>query len=200
MLDLGLGEWQRRSDIEQPRDDALDVAIDRRCFFAKRNRGDGSGSVRTNTRQRVECGFVRRKRAVVIANDRVGAFFQVPRARVVPKPRPHLQDRLFLCRGQVANRWPAGDEFFEIRNDGFDRRLLQHDFRQPDTIGIGFFARAIAPRQIAPFRVVPGQQRADRVRPCRTERQLLLCCGAHLPPINLQRGTSESLTHASPLA
>ena len=53
---------------------------------------------------------------------------------------------------------PALQETGIIGRDGLDRGLLQHDFGEPDPVGIGAVAGRRAPRQLAAMAVVPGQQ------------------------------------------
>ena len=85
-----------------------------------------------------------------------------------------LQNLFQLGGGECRDRRPARHELLEIRNDSFHCRLLQHDFRQPDAIGIGLLARTIAPGQIAALGFVPREQRANGQRPRGPQRQLLL--------------------------
>ena len=101
------------------------------------------------------------------------AFVQVARAAVVAKPRPGGEHVVERRRGQRLDGRPAGKEAQVEGDDGFDRRLLQHDLAEPDAVGVGALARRHAPGQVAALLVVPGEQRVDRVGTGRPKRQLL---------------------------
>ena len=87
-----------------------------------------------------------------------GRAMQIASAGVVPEPRPCCEHCLLPSARERLDRRPAADEFAEISRDRGDRRLLQHDFGQPDTVGIGAFAGGRAPWQHAPVPVVPCKQ------------------------------------------
>ena len=64
-----------------------------------------------------------------------------------------------IGRGQILHCRPAGKKIAKVRTDGRDRRLLQHDLAEPDSVGIGRLARRRAPGQNAAMAIVPGEQR-----------------------------------------
>jgi hypothetical protein len=83
---------------------------------------------------------------------------EVARARVVAEAGPGRHHVLDRCRRQRRHRRPAREEVAVIGLHRDDRRLLQHDLRQPDMVGIGALPRQGAPRQNSAVTVVPGQQ------------------------------------------
>ena len=105
--------------------------------------------------------------------DGDGALVQVARAAVVAEPGPGGEHVVERRRGERLDGRPAGEEAQVEGDDGFDRRLLQHDLAEPDAVGIGALARRHAPGQVAALLVVPGEQRVDGVGTGRPERQLL---------------------------
>ena len=75
--------------------------------------------------------------------------------------------------GERRHRRPFSRNLLEIRFHRLDRRLLQHDFRQPDMVRIGPDAcgksrRRNAPGQVAMVGVVPAEQAGRRCRPVRS--------------------------------
>ncbi|MNC94744.1 hypothetical protein D3C83_116770 [compost metagenome] len=64
---------------------------------------------------------------------------QIAGPRVISQSAPQGQDLVFVRGSQAGNAGKAVDEPQEIGNHRRDLRLLQHDFRQPDAIGIGAF-------------------------------------------------------------
>ena len=169
----GFAAGQRLAHGEQARDHALDVAVDRRCGLAKCDRGDGRRGVGADARQLLQLGDGRRKLAAQILGNRDGALVQVAGAAVVAEPRPGGEHVVERRRGQRLDGRPAGEEAQIEGDDGFDRRLLQHDLAEPDAVGVGALARRHAPRQVTALLVIPSEQRVDRVRAGRPERQLL---------------------------
>jgi hypothetical protein len=90
---------------------------------------------------------------------------QIARARIIAEPGPHPQHVVERGSPERLDVGPARQKFLEIRPDGFDAGLLQHDFRQPDSIGIGRFACRRPPRQLAAVAVVPFEQQRGAI-PC----------------------------------
>ena len=78
----------------------------------------------------------------MLARHSDGAFVQIAGASVVAQPRPLLQHMIERRGGQRLHGRPALEEPLEIGRHRRHRGLLQHDFRQPDAIGIGGFALA----------------------------------------------------------
>ena len=84
-----------------------------------------------------------------------GAVLVVGSLYVAAAAREHLLG----VAGEGLHIRPMLKEAAEIGADSGDRRLLQHDFRQPDGIRVGRHAARRAPREIAGVAVVPGEER-----------------------------------------
>ena len=104
-------------------------------------------------------------------NHHPRAFAEIARPRIIAKPGPGLHEIVGIGPTQLFNRRPERKKTGEIGFDRFDRRLLQHHFRQPDMVGVGPDA-CLAPRwwhapwQVAMVGVIPVQQARGDL-PCR---------------------------------
>jgi hypothetical protein len=78
----------------------------------------------------------------------------IPSSLVIPQTFPGFQDGLKRCPGKGANVWIFPQPIFIVRDDGVDRRLLEHDFRNPDFVGI----LRPPPWQVAFSGGVPGEK------------------------------------------
>ena len=143
----------------EPRDDPLDIAVDRRGRPIEGDRGDRRRGVVADPGQRAQRRRVVGKLAAVPLDDGAGAGVQVAGAGVIAEPLPELQHLVERGRGERANIGPARHESVEIGADSRDRRLLQHDLAEPDAVGVGRLPARRAPRQVAAVAVVPGEQR-----------------------------------------
>ena len=79
---------------------------------------------------------------------------QVASPAVVTEPFPRPQDLLFVGGRQVAERRKRLQETFEARDDRGHRRLLEHDFADPYSIGIAIRS----PGKIASMAIEPVQE------------------------------------------
>ena len=61
---------------------------------------------------------------------------QVARAAVIAQAFPKLEYFLFFRRGQRRNRGESGEEPPEVRHDGGDLGLLEHDLANPNGVGV----------------------------------------------------------------
>ena len=158
--DLGLGFRQRRFDVEEARHHAFDIAVDDCRRLAEGDGGDRGGRVGADAGEPLKPFCFLGKFSSVFGGYGAGAGMHVARAGIVAEPRPGLH-HLFLrrCR-QRLDRRPALQKARKIRPDGCHRRLLQHDFRQPDAVGIGALTLARTPGQHPRMGIVPGQQLA----------------------------------------
>ena len=177
LADARLRRRQRFFNGVEPRHDAFDVAIDRRRAPIERNRRDGSCGVWADARQFAQSILGVGKVSAVRLRDRLCASVQVARAGVVAEPRPKLENIVEACCRKRLDGRKAGQKSFEIWSDGFDRRLLQHDFGQPDAVRIAFLPVRRAPRQLAAVAIVPGEQRrGGRRRRLRLRRAFACSC------------------------
>src|ERR1700719_791760 len=81
---------------------------------------------------------------------------KIARAGVVPKSLPRMQNFGFRCGREGREIREALQPFIIKRTDGADLRLLEHDFRDEDGVGILGFA----PRQIAAVLGIPAEKAA----------------------------------------
>ena len=81
----------------------------------------------------------RRKPAAVIVADDLRRLMQVACAGVIAEPGPVLQHLVQPCIGEADHVGKPVHEALEIRDHGLHLRLLQHDLRDPDAIGVAVF-------------------------------------------------------------
>ena len=94
----------------------------------------------------------------MLCDDLLRSLLQVPGAGVVAEAFPKLVD---LFRTRFCHRldgWQFTHPAVPVRNHGFDLRLLEHDFRDPDGIRIA----GAPPRQVAGILREPAEQRRDQ--------------------------------------
>ena len=142
-------------DFEQPAHDAHDVSVDCRLRYLESDAGDGACCIRSDALQLSDFLRILRENTIVIGDDLLRRFLHVLDTRIITQPFPRLQDRVFRRCRQRCDVREFIQEIMIIRDDRIHPCLLQHDFRNPDAVGI---ARP-APRQIAFLFVVPVQQR-----------------------------------------
>ena len=129
-----------RLDRVQPRDDPLDIGVDRPPRARRRR------SRRSRRRCRRRCRAARAARPRSSGKpprrgDLAGAGDQVAGAGVIAEAGPVGEHLLVARRRQRLDRRPARDEALETRLHRGDRGLLQHHLAQPDAIGVGRAAR-----------------------------------------------------------
>ena len=87
------------------------------------------------------------------------AFEQIACTGIITKACPCRHDIGVRCRSKSRKAWPDVRELLEIGTNRCNRCLLQHDFRQPDMIGVGKTrTRRRAPWERAGMRVIMCQQ------------------------------------------
>ena len=143
-------------DAAMPRQHALDVAVE-----------DGAARARWRTRRwpprssvrcpaaSPACPHPRGNAPACSRHDLLRRRVQVMRAPVVAQAAPVLEHALDGRGGERANIGKFGDEPLVVRNDRGHLRLLQHDFGQPDAIGV---ARVLPREAVAPVRALPLDQ------------------------------------------
>ena len=156
----GLCLRQRRLDEEQPRNHALDIAVDRGGGAIKRDRRDRRRRVGADAGQAAQARLGVGEASAVALGERPGAGMEVAGARVIAEPGPGLHHLFDRRLGEPCDRREALQEALVEGLHGRNRRLLQHDLRQPDAIGIGRRAGLGAPGQVAAVPVVPGEKLA----------------------------------------
>ncbi len=143
-------------NADQSLQNTLDIAIDNGHGLAKGNAGDGSCGVASDAGESLEgCGCLR-EAASVFSNQFSGALMQPVGAAVVAETAPSGEHGVFRSNGEGSDIREALKERTVVVNDGGHPRLLQHDFAEPDAIGVA----SLAPGKIAAMLVVPAKQRA----------------------------------------
>ncbi len=90
---------------------------------------------------------------MLFAHD-LGGPMEVAPTLVISQSGPGRENLVFLCVSQRFNVWVGSQEFFELRDYGFDLCLLEHDFGNPHSVGI----RILSPGQLAPILPIPLQK------------------------------------------
>ena len=138
----------------EAREDARDVAVEHGERHVIGNAQHRGGGVSADAGQRERLFERSREIFRVARDDFCAARVQIPRAAVVAEAGPQFQD--FCSRRACASDSTLGSLRGNdgSREHGGDARLLQHDFRDPDAIGIA----AGAPGKIAAMRAEPAEQ------------------------------------------
>ena len=97
-------------------------------------------------------------------DDGAGAGVQRPGTAIVAEPLPGVQDVGLVRRGERLEAGEAREERRESGAHGRDRGLLEHELAQQHLVRRGRGAGRGAPRQLAPMRVVPGEQSIHQPR------------------------------------
>ena len=88
LADRGLGARQLILDAMDPRQHALDIAVDRNRPLLEGDAGDRGRGVGADARQARKLCFVSRQFSAVTLDDGLGAGVQIARAAVIAKPGP----------------------------------------------------------------------------------------------------------------
>lgn len=139
----------------QSLDHSFHVAVHHGHRFIENNAGDGSRRVASDPREITQrCGG-HGELPLVFGDDFLCASVQHARPAVVTETAPGGKNRFERSCGQGCE---AGKEFQKdavVFKHRCYARLLQHDFRQPNAVGVA----GSAPGKIAPGLVVPTQKR-----------------------------------------
>src|SRR6202034_1316608 len=147
-----------RIDRIKPRDDALDIAVDRRPRSVECDGRDGRRGIGADAWQIAKALFARRYLTVMLLDYDAGASMQITGTGVITEAGPGFEHVVERGRRQRPYIGPARQKARVIGPDRLDCGLLQHDFGQPDAIRIGALPRPRAPGQLAAMAVVPSQQ------------------------------------------
>ena len=145
-------------DPENPGEHAGDIAVEDRNRLIEGDAGDGARRVASNPGQIQHVLETFGESTVVIADDDVRRFPEIPRARVIAKPFPKFQ-HLFRSRaGQRFYSWQFVHPAFPVGNYRFDLGLLEHDFGNPNRVRIV----RVPPWQIARVPIEPLEQSSNQ--------------------------------------
>ncbi|CFW02491.1 Uncharacterised protein [Bordetella pertussis] len=142
------------------REHPLDVAVHDGAALAVGEGGDGRGRGAADAGQGGDLFGARGKAADAALHDFLRAAVQVAGARVVAQAGPVGHDIFLARRRQGGHIGKTFQEALVIRNDRRHLRLLQHDFREPDAIGVA----GVLPGQIvAAVAGLPGRDAGGEV-------------------------------------
>ena len=151
---------------DKARENAGDIAVDRRRLAVEGDRRDRRRGIGADAGKRAQVGFLGRK-AAAAPGDFLRASVQVPRPRIVSETGESAHHRVGRGCGQVLNRGPFRNECLIIRRRRLGGCLLQQHFGEPDVVGIGRFAALCAPGEHAAATVPPVKRaRNDRLSLC----------------------------------
>ena len=176
---IGCGVGGRAGHSKEPREHALDVAVENRDGFAAAEREDSPGRGAANARQRHKRGKAHGKFAAIFSADALRCAMQVACPGVVAKTRPQMQDSVDWSLGESRDIRKARDETLVVGNDRDHLRLLQHDFRDPHSI-----RRALVlPGQIvAAAPPMPLDERGSQARVGALHTRILATPASHTCP------------------
>jgi hypothetical protein len=120
-------------------------------------REDGASSGWPDTGKMGNVLEAARKARIVLARHDARGGMQVPRPCVVAESGPEMQHTVEV---RLRERLDVGEAFKKALEVGDNRRylrLLQHDLRDPDCIGV---ARSFPRQPLATVPVIPGKQAA----------------------------------------
>ena len=152
----GLRRSQKRVLANDSLQHAFDIAVDHGDGLREGNAGDGGGSVASDAGESLKsCGGLRELAAEVL-DEFSGALMHHAGAAIVAEATPSGEHGVF---GGGREGVDVGEKFEEnpvMVEHGGDAGLLQHDFAEPDAIGIV----GVAPGKIAAMLVVPAEKGA----------------------------------------
>ncbi len=129
------------SSIENnPRDDALHIAVDDDSALAEGDGRDGGRRIRPQCQAARAGRFIRWKNAAEVGRDLLRAGVKVSRPAVIAKARHSFITSSTGAAARFANCRPKREKPLVIGLHRLHRRLLQHDLRQPDGVRIGLGA------------------------------------------------------------
>src|SRR5208337_3460720 len=148
----------RRGEIDAGKSlqHTLDIAIDHGYGLGERDAGDGGGGVASNAGQGEQGFGILREPAIVLFGNLLRGLTQHAGAPIVAQTAPGGQHSLFRSGGERLDIRKTFEENPVVVKHGGHARLLQHDFAEPDAVGITSYA----PGKVAAMPIVPAEQRA----------------------------------------
>lgn len=137
-------------------DDAEDIAVDADVGEAEGDARDGAGGVVADAGEGAD--FVVSGGEAAEGEHLLGGALEVAGAGVIAEAGPGGEEVGFGGGGEGGEVGEAGKEAFVIGNDSSDAGLLEHDFREPDAVGVA----GVAPREVALVGEKPLVQRGGK--------------------------------------
>jgi hypothetical protein len=148
LVELRRAPRRRGERCPQPREQAPRVGVQRHLLAPERERAERRRGVGPDARQ------VLRARRPPVARDDPRRLPQAQRAAVVAEPDPLAQHVLQRRRRKGVRGRPARQPRLVAREHPGDLRLLEHDLRDEDRVGIA----GAPPRQVATLALIPAQE------------------------------------------
>src|SRR5215472_16390977 len=142
------------ADGAETGEDAGDVAVKDGAFFAVGDAQNCGGGVISDPGQSEGVFGVDRESAIVPGDDLPRGFLKMAGAGIVTETGPEAEYFFLRGFGERLDVRKAREEFFIVGDDGVDAGLLEHDFGQPDAVGVV----GAAPRKIATEVGEPGEE------------------------------------------
>jgi len=153
LFDGAFGHWTLDGVIACQH--ALDVAIENGVTLSVCKRQDGAGGGWTDSGEMGNVLEAARKARVVLARHDACRGMQVTRACVVAEAGPEMQHTVEPRLRERFDIRKAFKKALEVGDNRCDLRLLQHDLRDPDCIGV---SRSLPRQPLATVPVIPGKQ------------------------------------------
>ena len=149
-----------RAEAGEALDDALDVAVYDGDGLVVSDGGNGGGGVEPDAGEGAEACGGGGKDAGVVLGDGLGGGVHHAGATVVAEAAPEGEDGGLGRGGEGVDGGEGGEEGLVFVEDGGDAGLLEHDFRDPDGVGVA----GGAPGEVAAVEVEPGEERLTEER------------------------------------
>src|SRR3989338_7530545 len=115
---------------------AAGICFNERPTSIKRKTRNRAGAIRPDSREPLEFGNTRGKRAPIRGGNNFCRFFEKPRAAIISDSLPHAQN---LCKRRARGPPPIRKYLHPLvifRKNAGDLRLLKHYFRNKNPIGV----------------------------------------------------------------
>ena len=150
----GGGDTQIAVDGIEAGNDAGDVAIEDRDTFSVSDAKDGGCGVIADARKGEHVGGIGRELAVMLGDNLPGRFLEIASTRIVTKASSEAENFLGGSFGEGLDGWKMFEETVVVWDGGSDASLLQHNFGEPDSVGIS----GAAPWEVSLELVKPGEK------------------------------------------
>ena len=156
----GVGLFSARifGDTEEAGEHANDIAVEDRSRLIERNTTDCAGGVTADAGQGDPFVELFRKPPPVPIDNGPCGLLKVSRAQIVSKTFPEFEDGIGSGAGQRAHVRQVAHPTLPVGDDRLDLGLLEHDFRNPDGVGI----TSSAPGQVARVLLEPVEQQPSQ--------------------------------------
>ena len=145
-------------DAEEAGEHADHISVENRRRLIESDAEHGAGRVAANAGQGDKIIVFFRKTSAVPIHDHSRGPLQIIGACVIAESFPELQHFFSSSARQRLHRRQFAHPASPVGNDRLDLRLLEHDFGNPDGVGV---SRA-APRQTAGALPEPGEQQSNQ--------------------------------------